>query len=156
MYSTHLLLETPQYLRDRQLVKYNNFGNNQYGVNASAAINNYSNSLIRDWLLLPKLTIIKKDDGTEIETTVPNLYNIKNRALLEELIAFAPEINVDRVRALGMVMLAREEKMVLWGGTVKKSEYKANTMTEDTFFKDNYDDKFDEGELKSVNGTYDF
>jgi len=156
MYSTHLLLETPQYLRDRQLVKYNNFGNNQYGVNASAAINNYSNSLIRDWLLLPKLTIIKKDDGTEIETTVPNLYNIKNRALLEELIAFAPEINVDRVRALGMVMLAREEKMVLWGGTVKKSEYKANTMTEDPFFKDNYDDKFDEGELKSVNGTYDF
>ena len=156
MYSTHLLLETPQYLRDRQLVKYNNFGNNQYGVNASAAINNYSNSLIRDWLLLPKLTIIKKDDGTEIETTVPNLYNIKNRALLEELIAFAPEINVDRVRALGMVMLAREEKMVLWGGTVKKSEYKANTMTEDPFFKDNYDDKFDKGELKSVNGTYDF
>ena len=156
MHSTHLLLETPQYLRDRQLVKYNNFGNNQYGVNASAAINNYSNSLIRDWLLLPKLTIIKKDDGTEIETTVPNLYNIKNRALLEELIAFAPEINVDRVRALGMVMLAREEKMVLWGGTVKKSEYKANTMTEDPFFKDNYDDKFDEGELKSVNGTYDF
>ena len=156
MYSTHLLLETPQYLRDRQLVKYNNFGSNQYGVNASPAINNYSNSLIRDWLLLPKLTIIKKDDGTEIETTVPNLYNIKNRALLEELIAFAPEINVDRVRALGMVMLAREEKMVLWGGTVKKSEYKANTMTEDPFFKDNYDDKFDEGELKSVNGTYDF
>ena len=87
---------------------------------------------------------------------MPNLYNIKNRALLEELIAFAPEINVDRVRALGMVMLAREEKMVLWGGTVKKSEYKANTMTEDPFFKDNYDDKFDEGELKSVNGTYDF
>lgn len=29
-------------------------------------------------------------------------------------------------------------------------------MTEDPFLKDNYDDKFDEGELKSVNGTYDF
>lgn len=142
MYSTHLLLETPQYLRDRQLVKYNNFGSNQYGVNATAAINNYANSLIRDWLLLPKPTIIKKEDGSELETTVPNLYNIKNRALIEELIAFAPEINVDRVRALGMVMLAREEKMVLWGGTVKKSEQKETQWDKDPFFKDNYEDKF--------------
>ena len=142
MYSTHLLLETPQYLRDRQLVKYNNFGSNQYGVNATAAINNYANSLIRDWLLLPKPTIIKKEDGSELETTVPNLYNIKNRALIEELIAFAPEVNVDRVRALGMVMLAREEKMVLWGGTVKKSEQKETQWDNDPFFKDNYEEKF--------------
>jgi len=45
---------------------------------------------------------------------VPNLYFIKCRALLKELVLFNPDINVDRVRALGMVMLYREEFMILY------------------------------------------
>lgn len=143
MYSTHLLSETPQYLRDRQLVKYEKFGSNAYGVNANAAINNYANSLIRDWLLLPKTVFMKNEHGEDVEVIVQNLYNIRNRALLEELIAFAPEKNVDRIRALGMVMLLREEKMVLWGGTVKKTEHVVNKWDNDDFFKDNYDNRFD-------------
>ena len=117
---THLLAETPQYLRDKQLVKYSSFGSSAYGVNASAAINNYANGLIRDWLLKP-VTIIQNIDGEDKEITVQNLQFIKNRALLEELIAFNPEINVDRVRALGMVMLYREEKMILYQGNPSKT-----------------------------------
>ena len=117
---THLLAETPQYLRDKQLVKYSSFGSSAYGVNASAAINNYANGLIRDWLLKP-VTIIQNIDGEDREITVQNLQFIKNRALLEELIAFNPEINVDRVRALGMVMLYREEKMILYQGNPSKT-----------------------------------
>lgn len=117
---THLLAETPQYLRDKQLIKYSSFGSSAYGVNASAAINNYANGLIRDWLLKP-VTIIQNIDGEDREITVQNLQFIKNRALLEELIAFNPEINVDRVRALGMVMLYREEKMILYQGNPSKT-----------------------------------
>lgn len=117
---THLLAETPQYLRDKQLIKYSSFGSSAYGVNASAAINNYANGLIRDWLLKP-VTIIQNIDGEDREITVQNLSFIKNRALLEELIAFNPEINVDRVRALGMVMLYREEKMILYQGNPSKT-----------------------------------
>ena len=117
---THLLAETPQYLRDKQLIKYSSFGSSAYGVNASAAINNYANGLIRDWLLKP-VTIIQNIDGEDREITMQNLQFIKNRALLEELIAFNPEINVDRVRALGMVMLYREEKMILYQGNPSKT-----------------------------------
>lgn len=145
---THYLAETPEYLREKQLVKYSNVGSSRYGVNASAAINNYANGLIRDWLLKPVSIVIKKD-GEEIETTVPNLTFLKNRALIEELIAFNPEINVDRIRALGMVMLYREEKMILYQGNPNREKDYVNKdyAGNDPFFTSNYDNKF----KKSVN-----
>ena len=138
---SHLLAETPEYLREKQLVKYSSFGSNKYGVNASAAINNYANGLIRDWLLKP-VTIIVKQDNTEVETTVPNLSFLKNRALIEELIAFNPEINVDRIRALGMVMLYREEKMILYQGNPSKRTEDKDYTGNDPFFTNNYDKRF--------------
>ena len=143
MNCTHLLADTPEYLRDKQMVKYSSFGSNAKGVNATAAINNYANGLIRDWLMKP-VTIITEVDGVEQEVTTQNLYYLRNRALIEELIAFNPEINVDRIRALGMVMLYREEKMVLYQGNpsrdkdVTPKDYIGN----DPFFTKNYDNKF--------------
>ena len=139
MNSTHLLADTPEYLRDKQLVKYSAFGSNSKGVNASAAINNYANEMIRDWLLKPIITNIV-EDGVSKEVTIPNLFNIKNRALLEELIAYTPELNVDRIRALGMVMLYREEKMVLYQGNIQRmvNSTEPNYLGNDDFFNKNY------------------
>lgn len=137
---THLLADTPEYLRDKQMVKYSAFGSNAKGVNASAAINNYANGLLKDWLLKPIPTIIV-EDGEEKEITIPNLYRLKNRALIEELINFTPEINVDRIRAMGMVMLYREEKMILYQGNPSaEREEKANSdyLGNDPFFSNNY------------------
>ena len=137
---THLLADTPEYLRDKQLVKYSAFGSNSKGVNASSAVNDYANRLIRDWLLKPVNTIIKEGDE-EKETNVPNLYRIKNRALLEELINYTPELNVDRIRALGMVMLYREEKMILYQGNPSADnleKYNRNYLGNDPFFSRNY------------------
>lgn len=145
MNCTHLLADTPEYLRDKQLIKYSRFGSNQKGVNATAAINNYANGLIRDWLLKPVNTVIKNDEGVEEEVTIQNLYRIRNRALLEELIAFNPEINVDRIRALGMVMLYREEKMILYRGEIngsREEEADSSYLGNDPFFKNNYDYRF--------------
>ena len=148
MNCTHLLADTPEYLRDKQLVKYSSFGSNQKGVNATAAINNYANGLIRDWLMKP-VTMLTTIDGVEQEVVTQNLFFLRNRALIEELIAFNPEINVDRIRALGMVMLYREEKMVLYQGNpsrdkdITPSDYIGN----DPFFVNNYDKRFN----KSVN-----
>lgn len=137
MNCTHLLADTPEYLRDKQLIKYSRVGSNQKGVNASAAINNYANGLIRDWLMKPVVMLIKNDEDEEVETTVQNLFRIRNRALLEELIAFNPEINVDRIRALGMVMLYREEKMVLYQGNPSRDteEVPKDYLGNDPFFQ---------------------
>lgn len=137
MQCTHLLADTPEYLRDKQLVKYSSFGSNSKGVNASAAINNFANGLIRDWLLKP-VPIIDKETGEE--RTVQNLFFLRNRALIDELICFTPELNVDRIRALGMVMLYREEKMILYQGKPGKDrdEIPSNYAGNDDFFTKNY------------------
>lgn len=139
MNCTHLLADTPEFLRDKQLIKYNSFGSNAKGVNASAAINAYANNLIRDWLMKP-VTIIQNVDGEDVEVTVYNLNFLRNRALIEELIAFNPEINVDRIRALGMVMLYREEKMVLYQGYPSRDseEVPKDYLGNDKFFTENY------------------
>lgn len=139
MNCTHLLADTPEFLRDKQLIKYSSFGSNAKGVNASAAINAYANNLIRDWLMKP-VTIIQNVDGEAVEVTVYNLNFLRNRALIEELIAFNSEINVDRIRALGMVMLYREEKMVLYQGNPSRDseEVPKDYLGNDKFFTENY------------------
>ena len=139
MNCTHLLADTPEFLRDKQLIKYSSFGSNAKGVNASAAINAYANNLIRDWLMKP-VTIIQNIDGEDVEVTIYNLNFLRNRALIEELIAFNPEINVDRIRALGIVMLYREEKMVLYQGNPSRDseEVPKDYLGNDKFFTENY------------------
>lgn len=144
---THLLAETPEYLREKQLVKYSAFGSNKYGINATAAINNYANSLIKDWLCKPTEYIVKKEDGTEERFESMMLYSIRNRALIEELIAFRPELNVDRIRSLGMVMLAREEKIIQYQGVFDEETAERHMMEDlsnDEFFTKNYDDRYEE------------
>lgn len=143
MNCTHLLADTPEYLRDKQMIKYSSFGSNQKGVNATAAINNYANGLIRDWLMKP-VTMITTIDGVEQEVVTQNLFFLRSRALIEELIAFNPEINVDRIRALGMVMLYREEKMVLYQGNPSRDKDAApkDYIGNDPFFTNNYDKRF--------------
>lgn len=138
---THLLADTPEYLREKQLVKYSSFGSNAKGVNASAAINDYANNLIKDWLLKPVTTAVTEDGEAKI-IQVPNLYFIRNRALLEELIGYHPEKNADRVRALGMAMLYREEKQILYHGRLNEEDMKkayTNSLSNDDFFTRNYD-----------------
>lgn len=144
MNCSHLLADTPEYLREKQLVKYSSFGSNSKGVNATAAVNAYANMLIRDWLLKP-VTVPTIEDGEEKIVTVPNLSFIRNKALIEELIAFNPEINVDRIRALGMVMLYREEKIILYQGLFDKEardKAEAGYLGNDDYFSRNYDERF--------------
>nr|DAI06316.1 MAG TPA: Terminase large subunit [Crassvirales sp.] len=153
MNCTHLLADTPEYLRDKQLIKYSNFGSNQKGVNATAAINMYANNLIRDWLMKP-VTFTVQNGIESSEVTTYNLFNLRNRALIEELIAFNPEINVDRIRALGMVMLYREEKMILYQGNPSKDQgsIPKDYLGNDKFFTLNYKDpnKFSKFSLNEV------
>lgn len=138
----HLLADTPEYLRQRQLIKTVGYGNSAKGVSATVPIKNFGFTLIRDWLLKPVTKIIV-EDGVEMEISVPNLMFIRNRALLKELILFNPDINVDRIMSLVQLMLYREEKMVLYGGNPQKQkEVPATYLGNDDFFKNNYDNRF--------------
>lgn len=138
----YLLAETPQYLRDMQLVKYSAFGSNKYGVNAGPAINSYANDRIREWLNKEITVTVIDENGNETEVIIPQLYNIRSRALLEELIAFDPIRNFDRIRALGMLMLYREEKIIENGGNYSERDAKrinGSDLANDDYFTRNYD-----------------
>jgi len=136
----YLLADTPEYLVDKQLIKTVGYGNTSKGVRATLPINNYANKLIQQWLLKPCVRTQKQADGTEIEVQVPNLFNIKNRALIKELIAYNPDINVDRIRALGLAMLYREEKVVLYQGQLDadRNNIPSSYIGNDDFFVRNY------------------
>ena len=143
--SAHLLAETPEYLRDKQLVKYSNAGSNAYGVNASAAINNYANSLLRDWFNKLVQITIEKEDGTYDQVSVPIIYTLRTRALIEEAIQFNPEINVDRIRAMGMVMIYRQEYIIRYGDNMNaesREKYDEDDLSNDPYFRNNYDLRF--------------
>lgn len=138
---TYLLAETPEYLRDRQLVKSTSFGNSAYGIRATPAIINYGFRLIRDWLIKPVASIQKDNDGNEIEVSVPNLHYIRNRALLKELILWNPVANFDRCLSLCQLMLYREEKMILYQGDMRKQEAVSTGLENDDYWDKNYPGK---------------
>ena len=132
----HLLADTPEYLKDKQIIKEIGWGNKSKGVVASLSVNNYANELIKEWLIKPVTQ--QNDEGETV--TIPNLALIKNRALLKELILYNPDINVDRIRALGMAMLYREEKMIIYQGDIKQTN--KPVQKEDDYFIKNYDNRF--------------
>lgn len=140
------LADTPEYLKDRQLIKEIGYGNKakgipMYGGSGKGGLRDYGFRLIRDWLLHPVPKIEKDKDGKEIETQVSNLFNIKNRALLKELILFNPQINVDRIMSLVQLMLYREEKMVLYQGNISNREPVSSGIEMDDYWSKNYKGK---------------
>lgn len=136
--SLYLLTDTLDYLKDKDMIKDNYYGNKAKGTCATPAINNYARNLIRAWLLKP-VNNIQEVDGEEIEVTIPNLYNIRNRALIQELISYNSEGNFDRISSLGMLMLLRESKLVIYRGEVKKEEDDSTYLGNDDYFKRNYE-----------------
>ena len=138
---THLLAPTPEYLKDRQLVTSIGYGNKAVGVHATVPIIKYGFRLIRDWLLKPVTKIEKDSEGKDVEVTMPNLYNIRNRALLKELILWNPQINVDRIMALSQLMLYREEKMILYQGDMSKTKEVSSGIEKDDYWEKNYPGK---------------
>lgn len=135
--SLHLLADTPEYLIDKQLIKTRGYGNTAKGVNATQAINNYADECIKNWFIKP-VPVIVIEDGQEVEKTVPNLHFIKGRALLKEAIMYNPQINVDRIRALGMVMLYRGQFLDMYEGDLSRAGQEVKP-TGFSYF-DHYDD----------------
>lgn len=144
----YLLTDVLEFLKDKDMVKGQLYGNKAKGTNATAPINAYARTLIRNWLLKPVVTV-QVVDGEEQEVTVPNLMFIKPKALLQELAQWNPDGNFDRVSSLGMLMLLREDKMITLGGDVSKAinHNRDSDLSNDNFFKKNYDSRF----KKSVN-----
>lgn len=140
---TYLLTDTLEFLKDKQLAK-EGWGNKQKGTVATAAVNSYARTLLRNWLLGP-VPQIQKIDGEEQEVMVSRLFTLRSRALLKELINYNSEGNFDRISAMGMLLLLREEKMILYQGDMSKEKsdkYRSDYLGNDPFFSKNYKDSY--------------
>lgn len=146
--SLYLLSEVPEFLKDKEIVKGNFFGNKARGVNATQPVQTYGRKCIRDWLLKPfkittKVTIDEHEEEAEI--TINSINRCYYRALMKELSMWNPDSNFDRYDALLMLMLLREQKLMLCGNQSPSeviSMDQSNYLGNDDFFTRNYDYKF--------------
>jgi hypothetical protein len=98
----HLLADTPEILRDLDMQKTSRVGNKSKGTSANVAINNWGIDLQLEWL---EAQASNRDDG------VMNLNLIKSPAYLRELILYDGKRNADRISAMGMLLIYRQEKL---------------------------------------------
>lgn len=137
---TYLLTDQLEFLRDKQMIKDVGYGNKAKGTNATLAVNSYAKNLLRAWLLRPTV-VIQEVDGEQVEVAIPALFTVRSRALIKELINFNNEGNFDRISAMGMLMLLREDKMITYQGNISKERQEresASYLGNDPFFDRNY------------------
>lgn len=140
MNCTYLLTDQLEFLKDKQMIKDTGYGNKAKGTNATEAINAFARNRLRAWLLKPT-TVIQVVDGKETEVDIPNLFTLRSRAFIKELINYNSEGNFDRISAAGMLMLLREDRIILYQGKVSKEKQEAansSYLGNDPFFKKNY------------------
>lgn len=147
--SLHYLCETPKILKDMEMVRDNlAYGNKSFGTNSGKQVNAWARRLQADWLLSSaygETDKIINEDGEEVEVEPKmNLQKIRSIGYLKELIAWNPDINCDRVSAMGMVMILRAE---LEKHEVRTTEAKIKTLANDPFFERTYG-------LNRVNNRY--
>ena len=139
MNCTYLLVDTPDYLKERDITKTNSIGNGSKGVRTTEAVINHGEQLIRDWLCKQVTVINPTENGEEVKKT-SNLFFIKNLALLKELSQYNRLNNFDRVMSLMMLMIYRESMLITFHGDVKKTS-NPKSPANDKFFQQ-YDRKF--------------
>lgn len=140
MNCTYLLTDQLEFLKDKQMIKDTGYGNKAKGTNATEAINAFARNRLRAWLLRP-VTVIKTVDGEEQEVEIPNLFTLRSRAFIKELINYNSEGNFDRISAAGMLLLLREDRIILYQGKVsreKQEKADSSYLGNDPFFKNNY------------------
>jgi hypothetical protein len=96
-----LLMDTPQILKDNEMVKQIGYGNKAKGTPATKGINLWARKMLADWML-------SLHQVTE-EKQLRNVQRCRSIGLLKEALYWNIDGNFDRVSGMGMVMVAREE-----------------------------------------------
>jgi len=140
----YLLADSPEILRDMDIVKSALFGNRAKGTRTTKEVIKLGKTLQRQWQLTPYEEERYDEETGEASTmTIPNLRRIRSIGYIKECIAWNPDINTDRVSAMDMVMILREDRAKM---TTKFEDQKE--IDADTYFHD--DEFLDENWRKAV------
>jgi hypothetical protein len=151
---TYLLAENPQILKDQNMLRKGNYGNKAVGVHATAEINSYARRLQKDWMLSQaNINYQDTDEALNIVSSKANLQLIRSIGYLEEAIAWNADGNFDRISALGMCMILREEKKRFVDGLISNNNPVRDIVNADYFIK-NYDDRFKNFSYKDAENIF--
>jgi len=120
------IARTPETLKAQSALKGESITSFSYGIRSTVPNITRFIQQIRDWLMQE----VPAEDAEGNAIKVRNLYLIKNLALLKELAMYNDKGNFDRVSALGMLMLGREERITIFGKDFS-SKPKQNKILED-------------------------
>jgi len=126
--STHLLCDTPESLRDVADITISKVGNKRKGTTMVTPVRVYGLRLLAKWLIEPAY-------GEDSDSNILNLHKIESIGLLKELINFNYKRNADRISAMIILMILREDKLK-YIETRKNKTIKS--LGEDDFFNRNY------------------
>lgn len=130
----YLLCDTPQILKDMELTNpKSQFGNKAKGTHASAAINKLGRDWQAEWMMI----------NAYGEENTLNLHKIRSFGYLEEAIKWNSDGNFDRISAMGMLMILRQERMKRTQQANKNKQKKLDQLSEDPFFNKNFKSKID-------------
>ena len=126
----HLLCDTPQYLRDQGIVKETLTGNKAKGTRTTLEVSKLGKTLQREWMLSRHTGVDEEGE----EYSYFNYQNIRSIAYIEEAIQWHPDGNFDRVSAMDMVMIYRQD--ILKMSVTAKDNSKGYTEIEGDDFID--------------------
>lgn len=135
------LADNPQILKDMELVKAAGLsGNKSKGTNSGTKINAWGRRLQADWMIGGAYGEEKKG--------LLNLHKIRSIAYVKEAIGWNPDGNFDRVSAMGMLMILREEyKKYKLQITDDMNNGRKLDIADDPFFNLNYTKDMDKKKL---------
>lgn len=131
------LCDTPQVLRDMDLVKATNlYGNLAKGTGATKEVNKWGRMLQAQWMQTPYDESLD-EEGKRIDESL-KLHHIRSIPYLEECIAWNQDGNFDRVSAMGMLMILREDRFKRIKSAKANQNKTIKNIKDDNFFNRNY------------------
>lgn len=130
----HYLCDNPEHLKDMDTsTRKFSYGNKSKGTRANPYVNKYARRLQADWMNSPSI------DSDE-EHHIPNLRTIRSLPYLKEAIAWNDDGNFDRVSAMGMCLILREEYKK-YSESAKQNK-PVNPLAVDPYFARNWNKGF--------------
>lgn len=128
----HLLCDTPEIIKDIYVAKTILYGNRSKGTRTTKEVIKLGKTLQRQWMLSQYETHVYDEDNDEQHAVfIPNLRRIRSIGYIKECIAWNADINADRVSAMDMVMILREDRAKMIDKYDEKTNNPSNQMNDD-------------------------
>ena len=102
----NLLADTPEIVRDQDMGTISKIGNKSKGVNSSKKINQWGRRLQAQWMVKEAYVQNEEDE----DSGLLNLHKVRSIGYIKEAIAWNPDVNADRVSAMGVLMILRADR----------------------------------------------